>query len=277
VSGVTRPALQGDLYWVVPAAVRARLVADAAELAAISGSEPWRVRVTERGEAALLGRWREHTDDCAVLGLWCAPSRVPVLVGDLIEVARDFGFGRLLGPLIPASAARPYLDAGLRVVQRIVVLRLDRPGRLAVPELPARVLIREAVPGDLETIARIDRAAFDAFWRYDDAQLRRLMAEGRAALAEEDGAAIGYTLATISGAEGSVGRLAVTPGRRRRGVGAALAADAVRWLAGRGARAVTLSTQQDNEASLALYRNLGFRQLSEELVACASGRLEPRD
>lgn len=277
MSGITRPATTADLSWVAPAAVCSHLVADAPELSAISEVEPWRVRVTQRGEAALLGRWREHSDDCAVLGLWCAPARVPVLVCDLIEVARTGGFGRLLGPLVPVSAAQPYLDAGLRVVERVVVMRLDRPGRLTPAKPPARVGIREAVPGDLEAIARIDRAAFEPFWQYDPAHLARLLVEGRAAVAEEDGAAIGYTLATVSGGEGTVGRLAVVPGHRRRGVGAALASDAVAWLAGHGARAVTLSTQYDNEASRALYRALGFRLLPEELVACATGRLDGRD
>lgn len=273
MSGVTRAASAGDLYWVAPAAVRARLVVDASELAAISASEPWRVRVTDRGEAALLGRWREHTDDCAVLGLWCSPARVPVLVCDLIETARSRGFGRLLGPLVPARAAGPYREAGLHVVQRVVVYRLDRPARLAAKAPIGRVSIREAGPEDLDAINRVDRAAFDGFWRYDTGQLARLLTDGRAAVAEEGGTLIGYTLATISGVEGSVGRLAVAPGHRRRGIGAALASEAVAWLAGRGARAVTLSTQHDNDASRALYAALGFRLLPEELVACASGRL----
>lgn len=277
MSGVTRPAAAGELHWIAPAAVRARLVADADEIAAISAAEPWRVRVTERGEAALLGRWREHTDDCAVLGLWCGPLRVPVLACDLIEVARAQGFGRLLGPLVPAYSARPYLDAGLRVVQRIVIYRLDRPGRLIAPEPRARVTVREADSRDLAAIVRIDRAAFDEFWRYDPAQLERLMTEGRAAVAEEAGTLIGYTLATVSGGEGSVARLAVVPGSRRCGVGAALASDAVVSLASRGVRAVTLSTQYDNEASRTLYETLGFRLVPGELVACASGRFDARD
>lgn len=277
MSGVTRPATVRDLHWIAPAAIRAHLVADASGLAELAEAEPWRVRVTERGEAALLDRWRAHTDDCAVLGLWCAPARVPVLVCDLIEVARSRGFGRLLGPLVPAAAAPPYLDAGLRIVQRIAVLRLDRPGGLAVSSPPEGVRVRDADEADHEAIARIDAAAFEPFWHYDDAQLARLLAEGRAAVAEEGGNLIGYTLATVSGGEGTVGRLAVVPGRRRRGVGAALASDAVAWLAGRGARAVTLSTQSDNRASLALYGSLGFRPLPEELVACASGRLDARD
>jgi ribosomal-protein-alanine N-acetyltransferase len=273
MSGITREATAADLPWVAPAALHAHLVADTAELASIAQAEPWRVRVTERGEAVFLGRWREHLDDLAVLGLWCAPTRVPFLVSDLIEVARAQGFGRLLGPLVPESQAGPYLAAGLRVVERVDVRRLERPARLAVTPPPAGVTIREAEPADLDAIARLDRATFPGFWRYDTAQLAHLLSTGRGALAEENGGAIGYTLATFSGGEGSLGRLAVAPGNRRHGVGTALASEAVAWLAGRGARAVTLSTQADNEASRRLYGRLGFRRLPDTLVACASGPL----
>ena len=273
MSGITREATAADLPWVAPAALHAHLVADTGELVVIAESEPWRVRVTGRGEAAFLGRWREHLDVLAVLGLWCAPARVPLLVADLIEVARAQGFGRLLGPLVPESQVGPYLHAGLRVVERVDILRLERPVRVAVTPPPAGVTIRDAGPADLDAIARIDRASFPAFWHYDDAQIARLLSTGRGAVAEGEGHVIGYTLATVSGGESSLGRLAVTPPDRRHGVGTALASEAVAWLAGHGARTVTLSTQSDNEASRRLYGRLGFRRLPAALVACASGPL----
>jgi ribosomal protein S18 acetylase RimI-like enzyme len=270
MSGVTRPAAAADLLWVASAATRARVVADGAGLAAIAHAEPWRVRVTDRGEAVVLGRWREPLDDLAVLGLWCAPSRVPAIVRDLIDVARDQGFGRLLGPLVPESRIRPYLDAGLRIVERVSVMRRERPGSMAMPSLPDGVALRQASAGDLDAIAAVDRASFPDFWRYDPAQLTELLSTGRGAVAEEDGSVIGYTLATVSGGEGSLGRLAVLPGARGRGVGTALASEAVAWLAGQGVRAVTLSTRSDDGPSKRLYGRLGFRPLPDELAVCAS-------
>jgi len=140
VSGLTRPATVPELAWIAGSAIRAQLVEDRAELLSISESEPWRVRVTEKGEAALLARWREQLDYCAVLGLWCSPRRVPLLVTDLLEVARAQGFGHLLGPLVPESACRPYLDAGLRIVERVVVMRLDLPTRIVGVEYPPDVV-----------------------------------------------------------------------------------------------------------------------------------------
>lgn len=272
MTGITRPATVAELAWVAPPAVRSRLVDDVAELVAIAAAEPWRVRVTDRGEAALLDRWRTHLDDCAVLGLWCSPRRVPVLMTDLADVARDLGFGRLLGPLVPEDAARPYLDAGLHVIERVLVLRLDRPSfaRAAAREVSSGVTIREATLDDLPAIVALDAAAFEPFWHYDVRILTRLMHTDRVAVAEKDARIIGYTLATARGGDGSLGRLAVAGEWRGRGIGRALAAEAVAWIDAQGARTIVLSTQETNALSRALYRGMGFREMPDVLVACAT-------
>lgn len=271
---LTRPATLAELAWVAPPAVRSRVVEDATELAAIHASEPWRVRVTEKGEAVVLDRWRAHLDDCAVLGLWCSPRRIPLLVGDLMEVARDLGFGRLLGPLVPERAVRPYLDSGMHAVERIVVMRLAAPARArAGDRAVAGVDVRVASEADLPVLLEIDARCFEPFWRYDSRLLTRLMRADRVAVAEEDGAIIGYTLATVRGGDGSLGRLAVAPEVRRRGIGNLLTSEAVEWMAGRGARVVVLSTQVGNLAARSLYREQGFRDLPGLLVACASAPL----
>jgi len=275
VSGVTRPAAASESAWIAPAALRSHVIDDARELSAILESEPWRVRVTERGEAALLDRWRTHTNDCVVLGLWCSPRRVPVLVTDLLEVARERGFDRLLGPLVPEEQARPYMEAGLRVIERVLVLRRDI-GRGAAPsprELPAGVAMREAGAEDMPLLTRLDAACFEPFWHYDLRLLTHLAASGRIVVAERDGMAIGYTLATVREGVATLGRLAVHPSERRREVGRALASEAVAWLASHGARRVGRRPKEENEASLALYRGLGFRVSPGALVACASGPL----
>jgi ribosomal-protein-alanine N-acetyltransferase len=252
--------------------VRTRVVEDASELVAIQMREPWRVRVSERGEAVLLGRWREHLPDCAVLGLWCSPRRVPAIVADLLQVARAQGFEHLIGPLTPEREARPYTDAGLRVVQRVVVMRAERgvdapDGRW--PDLH----IRPADPGDMDALLRLDAACFEPFWHYDLPSLGRLARDDRMVVGTMGGRIVGYTLSTLRAGDGSLGRLAVSPDHRRCGIGRHLASEAVRWLALSGARRVVLSTQEDNMASRALYRSIGFRETGDVLVACASGAL----
>jgi len=283
VSGLTRPATLRELAWIAGPAVRAQLVEDRAELVAISGSEPWRVRVTEKGEAALLARWREHLDYCAVLGLWCSPRRVPLIVTDLLEVARAQGFGRLLGPLVPEPACGPYLDAGLRVVERVVVMRLDLRARAradgdgvdaigGTTRVPG-LAVREAGLADLGAILGIDQDCFEPFWRYHRTGLERFARIGRLAVGTIDGRIVGYTLATSRSGDGSLGRLAVAPDLRRRGIGRALAEEAVDWLVGQGVRSALLSTHEANTASRSLYRGMGFAETGDVLVACASSGL----
>ena len=281
MSSLTRPATADELAWITAPALRSHVVDSPGELLSLSESEPWRVRVTERGEAVIVGRWREHLDDCAIFGLWCSPRRVPVIVTDLLEVARDEGFRRLVGPLAPEREARHYLDAGLRVAERVVVMRA-RPGEVgtgagASEGPPCGLSLREASPRDVDAILALDAACFMPFWRYDRPSLARLLDTERVVLAQFDGRTVGYTLSTMRAGEGSLGRLAVAPARRRRGVGRFLAVEACTWLAAGGARNVVLSTQDDNTASRSLYARIGFRETGDVLVSCASGTLPGRD
>lgn len=281
MSGVTRPARADELAWITAPALRSHVVDSVGELVTLSESEPWRVRVTERGEAVIVGRWREHLDDCAIFGLWCSPRRVPVIVTDLLEVARDEGFARLVGPLAPEREARRYLDAGLRVMERVVVMRA-RPDEVVAdagaPEaLPRGLSTREATARDMDALLALDAACFAPFWRYDRPSLARLLDTERVLLAELDGRLVSYTLSTLRAGEGSLGRLAVAPAFRRRGFGRLLAVEACMWLASGGARNVVLSTQDDNAASRSLYTRIGFRETGDVLVSCASGMLPGGD
>jgi GNAT superfamily N-acetyltransferase len=275
---VTRPATTHELIWIAPAAIASHVVSGAQELLAIHRDAPWRVRVSGRGEAALLGRWRERLDDCAVLGLWCSAERVPVIIPDLMDAAREQGFGRLLGPLLPEGVAAPYLVAGLRVVERVVVMRLSKVDRARpAPPSPDGVAIRPATCGDLDDIAAVDAASFDDFWRYDESTLARYVSTERGAVAVKEGHVIGYTLAIARDREGTLGRLAVVPECRGAGVGTALVCEAVAWMAHEGVRGVTLSTQAANAVSRRLYRGIGFNELDDALVVTASGPLLDRD
>lgn len=276
--GALRQAATVDQGWLTAAAVQARLVADASELARMLRTEPWRVWVSERGEAAILDRWRDHLSDCAVLGLWCTPGRVPLLVAELERIAEAAGFDRLVGPLLPQDAARPYLNAGMLVAERIVVMRLDRRAtrRLAAEvtgDLPAGVSVRPAGSDDISGIVDLDARCFDHFWRYDRRLVERLSSAGIMLVAEGGSGPIGYTLATVHGSEASLGRLAVAPESRRMGIGHLLAREAIRWVAGQGAETVVLSSQEDNRAAQDLYRSLGFVVVPGHLVVCVSGRL----
>lgn len=274
MSGILRVAQHTDLSWLWPAARTAQIFDGAGEMDEFWSEAPWRVRVNGRGEAAVLVRWREHLDMLAIKGLWCSERRVPLLLEDLRAVARAQGFGRLLSPLLPQDAARPYEDAGMRVVQEIVLLRLETRGRDRLLEAEdAEVRLRVGTPADIEAVLRADNAAFETFWRYDRPMLARYIATERLGIAEVGGEVVGYTLCTVRRGEGSLGRLAVVPDLQGKGIGAVLLEDAVAYLERSGAERVTLCTQAENARSRRLYAHAGFREVPGMLLGLVSGPL----
>jgi ribosomal-protein-alanine N-acetyltransferase len=272
MSDITRPADRDDLRRIWPAVNASHVFDDRAELASWWETAPWRVRVTRAGEAAVLGRWRAHLDLLAVKGLWCSTERIPVLLDDLCAVTRAQGFARLLGPLVPDDAVAPYIATGFSERQRIVVYRMQPPLSVVRPA-PVGVSVRIGLPTDQAAVVALDAACFDEFWRYDQELLHHYIASERLGVAEAAGHLVGYTLSTVHGAEGTIGRLAVTDEWRGRGIGTALLADAVAYLARKGALAVTLCTQEENDGSRRLYRKAGFRESPGRLVSTISPAL----
>lgn len=274
MSGMLRPAQREDLSWLWPPVRAAQIFDHPAELERFWAEAPWRVRVNGRGEAAVLVRWREHLDILAVKGVWCSERRVPLLLEDLRAVARQQGFGRLLSPLLPEDAARPYLANGMQRAQDIIVLRLDVRHRHRLLESGGIACdLRTGTLEDIEAVLELDHAAFEPFWSYDHSMLERYIGSERLGLAEWGGEVVGYTLCTVRRGEGSLGRLAVRPELQGRGIGAILLEDAVAFLEREGAARVTLCTQAENLRSRRLYTAAGFREVPGLLLGLVSAPL----
>jgi [ribosomal protein S18]-alanine N-acetyltransferase len=271
---VSREASAEALTWVWPAASAAHLFDTYGDLEAFWAAGKWRVRVTDAGEAAIVDRWRERLALLAVRGLWCASARIPFILEDLRTLAEERGFERLLGPMVSETDVGPYLAAGMEVGETLLVLRLEHPGRLLGRREPSGpVRLRAATLDDLASVARVDRASFDEFWAYDTPALGAYLSKERAVVAEENAEVIGYTLATLKGHEGTVGRIAVHPGHRGHGIGTALLSEAVTHLVSQGAERVTLCTQEGNAVSRRLYTGAGFRIVGGRLVSTVSAQL----
>ncbi len=273
-SGTLHPANEAEAARVWPAVAAAHLFDSRARFERFHAEAPWRVHVTDQGEAVVFERWRAHLEVLALKGLWAAPGRVPAVVRAAARVAAGQGFSTLLSPLVAEEAASAYRAAGMADHAAVVVLRYDRhasPPLDASP--PAGTVLRRALPADLASVARIDAACFDAFWRYDPDRLAGYLVEDRLMVAEEDGQVIGYTLSTLVRESATIGRLAVDPAARRRGIGKALLADALSYLARTGAGSVSLCTQEENRASRELYRSVGLRELQGRLLflTCPTG------
>lgn len=257
-------AREADALW--PAVRAARLFETHAAFLEARDVAPWRVQVTGRGEAVMLEEWRPHLDVLAMSGVWCSESRVSALVDQARSIAASRGFGRLLSPLVSEEVASAYERAGLEVHTSIVALQFCcRAWAEDQAPLPAGVRIRPALAGDIPALVRIDAECFDEFWRYDAGRLTRYFVEDRLMVAQGPGGIIGYTLATVLHDSGTLGRLAVQPASRRRGIGEALVREALGHFARSGAESVTACTQAENHASRDLYRKVGLTELSGRL------------
>ena len=168
----------------------------------------------------------------------------------------------------PAEQA-PFLAAGFSVHERLHLLTraLDD---LPVGQSPG-VVLRRGRRADRSAILAVDGAAFLPFWHLDGPGLDDALGATPSArlrvVAHPDGDGVaGYAITGRAGSRGYLQRLAVDPAVQRRGIGAALVADGLRWLRRWGAHEVLVNTQVDNSAALALYEALGFRRQADGLA-----------
>ncbi len=250
----------------------ARVVDGQAELESIHASEPWRIRVSARGDAAVVSRWRDHLPYLAIDALWCPVTRIGDALADIRAVADTQGFTDIVSPPTPVEEMHPYVAEGMRPCVILATYQRSHLAEAAGRSAVEGIVVRTADPDDLRVLLDIDARCFDSFWRYDARHLSRFFASSRLAIAEQNGEALGYTLCTVSGSEGLLGRLCVVPERRREGIGSVLLSDTVHYVCGQGGQRVLLSTQTENAVSQRLYRGAGFRDTGRRYAFLRDGR-----
>lgn len=240
--------------------VAAKVFVDAEEMRRAIEAEPWRLRVNDRGDVAVLSRWRDHLPVLSIEALWCPVARIPAAVRSLLELADGLGLSDVVSPPTPVEETGPYLEAGMHAHTVVTTYTLSRLSGLAPAEAPHGLVVREASHADLDALLRLDAACFEPFWRYDARHLARFFATGRLALGEVAGEFVGYTLCTVDGDDGLLGRLCVLPEWRRKKIGLALLRESACYVSRQGGGRLTLSTQVDNVPSQALYRRAALRE-----------------
>jgi len=127
-----------------------------------------------------------------------------------------------------------------------------QPGQAAV--------IRLAVLDDIPAIANNDRASFDTVWWYSAASLAHILKTvSHFVVAEIDNRVVGHAFSDVYGGHGHLIRLVVHPAYQRRGLGAQLLIESLRYQTQMGAYPFTVNTQIDNAASQVLYRRYGYQ------------------
>lgn len=124
--------------------------------------------------------------------------------------------------------------------------------------------IRPMQSTDLQSVETLDKAAFGPIWHNSLQTLKYAFHQAAlATVALIDEVIVGYQISTTTQMGGHLARLAVHPSAQKQGIGTALVDDLLGQFTHRGIHRVTVNTQIDNLASLALYKRCGFELTGE--------------
>jgi ribosomal protein S18 acetylase RimI-like enzyme len=128
-----------------------------------------------------------------------------------------------------------------------------------------KVIIRPMTLDDLKAVKEIDAASFVPVWQNSLAALEMAFRQAIiATVVEVKGQLLAYQISTATPLGGHLARLAVHPDWQDQGIGSSMLYDLLSQFKRRGAKAVTVNTQQNNPASLSLYKKAGFRLTGQE-------------
>lgn len=199
------------------------------------------------------------------LALGSDPARVWRALWDSAADRLSASGVRRAASLQSGTWQRPLLDeAGFRETNAVVFYERSTRRPPSPGKNPAE--LRPMSAADVAAVAAVDHLAFGPLWRVPQETLGlAYRLAGDAAIAEADGAIVGYQITTISPLGAHLARLAVAPQWQGRGIGAVLVGELLQRLPDRGVSRITLNTQADNRLGQNLYRKLGFRETGERL------------
>jgi mycothiol synthase len=132
--------------------------------------------------------------------------------------------------------------------------------------------------GDVFTLTNLQNAAFEGSWGYEpntaediEASLRLpgLGHEWVRLVCDESDVAAAYVWTKFEPSDGMsighIGMVGVHPNYRRRGLGTVAAAAGIRLLRDAGAGLIRLEVDRENKPARRVYRDLGFRKVSDQI------------
>jgi GNAT superfamily N-acetyltransferase len=228
-------------------------------------------------------RWGK---ECARTGPWRADGTVAFLVPvpdgaapsaefvrRCLRLLSEQGFQKVVTGALSPAEQRGFLEAGFGVHEHLHLLLLDHG--VVLPPLPPAPAMHRAGVLRRRGVLEVDHASFAPFWRLDSAGLKealgatqdrrlRVVLGGRQKV-------LGYAICGASGGRGFVQRLAVLPEAQGHGYGKRLLLDGLYWLRSLNVRDIAVNTQMGNQAALALYRSVGFREDPAGLSVLTAG------
>ena len=172
-------------------------------------------------------------------------------------------------PAITSLALRDWYEEllrhnGFEHHQDIVVFLFDEQPPKPIP-LATGCRLRKMTVEDLPEVTRIDHLAFEPIWRLSCEDLHFAARKSSyCTVFEQEGEIVGYQMSSCSGVYAHLARLAVHPALQRRRIGYSLVQNLLdHFLSRPVCWGVTLNTQHNNTASIALYHKIGFRETGE--------------
>jgi ribosomal protein S18 acetylase RimI-like enzyme len=213
-----------------------------------------------------IARWRGDATTAYLTLVRGRPT--PTGVERSLEALAGDGYRAAVTAALAPAEQVPFLAAGFVVLERLHLLTRSVDD---LPDVSSHLAMRRGRRADRATILAVDGAAFLPFWHLDgpglDDALGATPSSRLRVVPAGDGAGVcAYAITGRAGSRGYLQRLAVDPASQRRGIGAALVVDGLRWLRRWGAHEVLVNTQIDNHAALALYEALGFRRQADGLA-----------
>jgi ribosomal protein S18 acetylase RimI-like enzyme len=145
-----------------------------------------------------------------------------------------------------------------------VVMLIWDSGKIPPERIHPNISIRPMNFDDLSKVEELDKLAFGPLWHNSQTSLEYAFNQAaNATVADIEGIMVGYQISTAMQMGGHLARLATHPHYQRQGIGYAILRDLLIQFKQRGAMRITVNTQDDNLASIALYEKTGFSRTGE--------------
>lgn len=195
---------------------------------------------------------RSGNASLAWTNLFQTACRLPIMKGfSLFSVGLNDWFADLL------------YETGFENFQNIVVLQWY-PGLANKKKKTDSHFIRPMEIYDLEEVAALDQIAFESMWvnPADKIRMAYIQAE-HASVAELDGRIIAYEMTTANQFSAHLARIAVHPHLQKQHIASDMILEMLEYFLQKDVHQITVNTQSNNQASLALYKSLGFKLTGE--------------
>ena len=208
-----------------------------------------------RGRTVRVGPWRNDSKTASV-ATFVDQHLDRSAVREIVARLHADGYRRIVTAALTVEEQDAFLASGFSPLRSLTLLRRS----LSHPVPRSDVRIRRWRRRRHDDVLRVDAAAFDDFWRFDEAALREALDATPHRMLRVDASQPprAYALSGVARSRAYLQRLAVHPDAAGQGLGTALLLDALRWMRWRGAVEAYVNTQDDNERALALYDRHGF-------------------